>query len=54
MRAASIHQRLVEVSDKQRVLYLHGTLGEGKSKQGAGVKWRVVMTCEVPAETISQ
>ena len=34
----SIHLRHVEVSDKQGVLYLHGTLGAGKSKRGARVE----------------
>ena len=38
MRAASIHLRLVEVSDKQGVFYLHGALGAGQSRQGAGVE----------------
>ena len=38
MRAASIHLRLVEVSDEQRVFYLHGALGAGQSRLGAGVE----------------
>ena len=38
MRAASIHLRLVEVSDEQGVFYLHGALGAGQSRRGAGVE----------------
>ena len=37
-RAASIHLRLVEVSDEQGVLYLHGALGAGQSRRGDGVE----------------
>ena len=38
MHVASIHLRLVEVSDEQGVFYLHGTLGAGRSRRGAGVE----------------
>ena len=38
MRAASIHLRPMEVSNKQGVFYLHGTLGAGQSRRGAGVE----------------
>ena len=38
MYAANIHLRPMEVSDEQGVLYLHGTLGAGKSRWGAGVE----------------
>ena len=38
MRAASIHLRPVEVSDGQGVFYLHGALGVGQSRWGAGVE----------------
>ena len=38
MCAASIHLRPLEVSDEQGVLYLHGALGAGKSRRGAGVE----------------
>ena len=35
---ASIHLRLVGVSDKQGVLYLHGALGVEKSRREARVE----------------
>ena len=38
MRAASIHRRPMEVSDEQGVFYLHGALGAGQSRRGAGVE----------------
>ena len=38
MHAASIHLRLVEVSDEQAVFYLHGALGAGQSRWGARVE----------------
>ena len=38
MRAASIHLQPVEVSDEQGVFYLHGALGVGQSRRGAGVE----------------
>ena len=53
MRAASIHLRPMEVSDRQGVFYLHGALGAGQSRRGLELKRRVVTTCEVPAEIIS-
>ena len=37
-RAASIQMRLVEVSNEQGVFYLHGALGAGQSRWGAGVE----------------
>ena len=38
MHVASIHLRPVEFSDEQRVFYLHGALGVGQSRRGAGVE----------------
>ena len=37
-RAASIHLRPVEVSNKQGVFHLHGALVVGQSRQGTGVE----------------
>ena len=37
-RAASLHLRPVEVSNKQGVFYLHSTLSAGQSRQGARVE----------------
>ena len=38
MRVASIYLRLVEVNDKQGILYLYGALGVGKSRQGTRIE----------------
>ena len=38
MCAAGIHLRPVEVSDEQGVFSLHGALGAGQSRRGAGVE----------------
>ena len=38
MQLASIHLRPMVVSNEQGVLYLHGALGAGQSRRGAGVE----------------
>ena len=54
MRVTSIHLPPMEVSNKERVFYLHGALGAGKRLGGGGLEFkrRVVMTCKVAAKTI--